>query len=128
MHAANLALGIRLAAESSRPGARAYFLTDGDGWSVAELATMMCAAVGRRGVPVRVPVAAVAVVAAANELTARLSGRPPLVGWRKLGEARHPFWIVSDRRAREELGYRPTIATAPGMVETAAWYRAEGWL
>ena len=128
VHAANLALGIRLAAESDRPGARAYFFADGEDWSVAELAAMMCDAVGRHGVPVRIPVAAVAVVAAANELTARISGRPPLIGWRKLGEARNPWWIVSDRRARDELGYRPAVATARGMIETAAWYRAEGWL
>jgi nucleoside-diphosphate-sugar epimerase len=128
VHAANLASGIRLAVESDRPGARAYFLTDGEGLALERIVGMMADAVGRRGVRVQVPVAAVAVVAATAELAARISGRPPLIGWRKLGEVRNPCWVVSDRRAREELGYRPPVATAPGMVETVAWYRAEGWL
>jgi nucleoside-diphosphate-sugar epimerase len=128
VHAANLASGIRLAAESDRPGARAYFLTDGDGFTIERIVGMMADAVGRRGVRVQVPVAAVAVVAAATELAARISGRPPLIGWRKLGEVRNPCWVVSDRRAREELGYRPAIPTERGMAETAAWYRQEGWL
>ncbi len=127
-YADNLAIGIRLAAESGLPGARAYFLTDGDGMDIEKISRMMCDAVGRRAVRVRVPVAAVAVVAAANELAARISGRPPLIGWRKLGEARNPWWLATDRRARDELGYRPAIPSERGMAETAAWYRVAGWL
>jgi nucleoside-diphosphate-sugar epimerase len=128
VHAANLAQGIRLAAESTLPGSRAYFFTDGGGRTTEQLAAIMADATGRRTVRVPVPVAVVAVVAAANELAAAITRRPPFIGWRKLGEIRNPCWLVSDRRAREELGYRPAITTERGMAETAAWYRAEGWL
>lgn len=128
VHAGNLARGIRLAAESTRPGSRAYFLTDGEDLALGRIAELISDAVGRRGVGVRVPVAAVAVAAAAAELAARFTGRPPLVGWRKLGEVRHPNWLVSDCRAREELGYRPAFSTDRGLAETAAWYRFAGWL
>jgi nucleoside-diphosphate-sugar epimerase len=128
VHAADLADGIRLAAESTLPGVRAYFLTDGDGRTIEDLSRIIADAVGRRTVRVPVPVAAVAVVAAVNELAGALTRRPPFIGWRKLGEVRNPCWVVSDRRAREELGYRPAIGTEQGMAETAAWYRAEGWL
>jgi nucleoside-diphosphate-sugar epimerase len=128
VHAKDLAEGIRLAAESMLPGARAYFFTDGGGRTVEQIARIVADATGRRTVRVPMPVAAAAVVVAANELVGAISHRPPLLGWRKLGEMRNPCWVVSDRRAREELGYRPTIRTEQGMVETAAWYRAEGWL
>jgi nucleoside-diphosphate-sugar epimerase len=128
VHAADLAAGIRLAAESTQPGARAYFLTDGDGRTIEELARIIADAAGRRTVRVPVPVAVVAVVAAANELAGAVARRPPFIGWRKLGEVRNPCWVVSDRRARDELGYRPTITTEQGMAETATWYRSEGWL
>ena len=128
VHAADLADGIRLAAESTLPGARAYFFTDGDGRTSEDLSRIIADAAGRRTVRVPVPVAVVAVVAAANELAGAVVRRPPFIGWRKLGEVRNPCWVVSDRRAREELGYRPAIATERGMADTAAWYRAEGWL
>ena len=128
VHAADLAQGIRLAAESTVPGARAYFFTDGEGRTIEELSQVIADATGRRTVRLPVPVAAVAVVAAANELAGAIVGRPPFIGWRKLGEVRNPCWVVSDRRAREELGYRPARSTERGMAETAAWYRAEGWL
>jgi len=128
VHAADLAQGIRLAAESALPGARAYFFTDGEGRTVEELARIIAGAVGRRTVRVPVPVAAVAVVAAASELAGAIARRPAFLGFRKLGEVRNPCWVVSDRRAREELGWRPAIATERGMAETAAWYRTEGWL
>lgn len=128
VHVTNLVQGIRLAAQSAVPGASAYFLTDGDGWTIEELSRMMAGATGRRTLRVAVPVGVVAVIAAANELAAAITHQPPLVGWRKLGEAWHRCWLVSDRRARDELGYLPTISTERGMAETAAWYRAEGWL
>jgi nucleoside-diphosphate-sugar epimerase len=128
VHVANLVQGIRLAAESTLPGTRAYFFTDDEDWTIEQLARIMADATGRRTVRVPVPAALVAVVAAANELAATVTHRPPLVGWRKLGEVRNPCWLVSDRRAREELGYRPVVRTEQGMAETAAWYRAEGWL
>jgi nucleoside-diphosphate-sugar epimerase len=128
VHAADLAQGIRLAAESRLPGCRAYFLTDGEGRTIEELMRLICDAAGRRTNRVPVPVAVVAVAAAANEIAAAITGRPPLLGWRRVGEARHRFWTVSDRRARDELGYRPEITTERGMAETAAWYRTEGWL
>jgi nucleoside-diphosphate-sugar epimerase len=128
VHVANLVQGVRLAAESALPGSRAYFITDGEDWTIDQLALMMAEATGRHAVRVPAPTALVAVVAAVNELAGRITHRPPLVGWRKLGEVRNPCWVVSDRRAHEELGYRPTIGTERGMAETAAWYRAEGWL
>jgi nucleoside-diphosphate-sugar epimerase len=128
VHVADLVQGIALAAESALPGPRAYFLTDGEGWTIEQLTRMMADATGRRTLRVPVPVAVVAIVAAGNELVAAITRRPPLIGWRKLGETWHRCWLVSDRRARDELGYRPTVGTEQGMAETAAWYRAEGWL
>jgi nucleoside-diphosphate-sugar epimerase len=128
VHVTNLVRGIRLAAESPLAGSRAYFFTDGDDWTMERIARVMADAAGRRTVRVPVPAAAVAVVAAANELAAAITRRPALIGWRKLGEVLNPCWLVSDRRAREELGYRPAITTEQGIAETAAWYRAEGWL
>ncbi|MCX7029302.1 MAG: NAD-dependent epimerase/dehydratase family protein [Spirochaetes bacterium] len=128
VHAADLAQGIRLAAESTLPGARAYFLTDGDGRTIEQLVRIMADTTGRRTVRVPVPVAVAAVFVAVNELAGAIAHRPPFLGWRKLDEMRNPCWVVSDRRARKELGYRPAITTEQGMAETAAWYRAEGWL
>lgn len=128
VHVANLVSGIRLAAESPLPGVHAYFFTDGEDWTIEEITRMMADASGRRTIRVPVPIPAVAVVAATNELAAALTRRPAIVGWRILGEAVHRCWLVSDRRAREQLGYRPAIGTERGIAETAAWYRAEGWL
>ncbi len=97
VHVTNLVRGIRLAAESPLAGSRAYFFTDGDDWTMERIARVMADAAGRRTVRVPVPAAAVAVVAAANELAAAITRRPALIGWRKLGEVLNPCWLVSDR-------------------------------
>jgi nucleoside-diphosphate-sugar epimerase len=128
VHAADLAQGIRLAAESTMPGERAFFFTDGHPRTIDEFLRIIAEATGRRTLRVPVPTAAAALAVAFGELAGAITGRPPFLGWRKLGELLHPCWVVSDRRAREELGYRPAIPAERGMAETAAWYRKEGWL
>lgn len=124
----NLAHGLALAAESTLPGWRVYSFADNGRSTLSELVTMIARAIGRRTVKVRIPGAIVAAIAEAAELIALLSGRPPLFGRSRANDMRQPFWLVSDRRAREELGYRPLMSTAQGIAETASWYRQEGWL
>jgi hypothetical protein len=40
----------------------------------------------------------------------------------------HPDWVVSTGRAPPPSLWRPEVETEQGLADTAAWYRAEGWL
>jgi nucleoside-diphosphate-sugar epimerase len=40
----------------------------------------------------------------------------------------HRDWVVQPRHAAPQALWQPQIATAEGLQETAAWYRAQGWL
>jgi uncharacterized protein YbjT (DUF2867 family) len=40
----------------------------------------------------------------------------------------HPDWVATPERRPPPLLWRPQIPTERGLADTAAWYRAEGWL
>jgi dihydroflavonol-4-reductase len=124
----NLVQGIALAIESPLGGWRSYSFTDGGEPSWAGLLDSMARALGSRPLRVRVPLAAAALATGASECWAAVLGRPALLSWGKLAEMRPRYNLVSDERARTELGYRPAVSTDRGIEETVLWYREQGWL
>lgn len=124
----NLVQGVALAVEKSHGKWCAYSFTDGGQPSWAGLLESMARAQGIRPLRVRVPLAAAALATGASECWAALLGRPALLSWDKLAEMRPRYNLVSDERARTELGYRPAVSTDRGMEETVLWYREQGWL
>ncbi len=56
------------------------------------------------------------------------SGNPRMITSDKLREIKERFWLCSDKKARELLGYRPSFTLESGFSDTVSWYRKEGWL
>jgi len=46
----------------------------------------------------------------------------------KLRELRQPAWTCSAELIAENLGFKASVSLGQGISETAAWYRANGWL
>jgi dihydroflavonol-4-reductase len=85
-------------------------------------------AVGRPAQLIRVPNALALVAAAACDVVGRMSGRAlPLDRWRYRELSAEGFVCRVDR-LRERLGVVAAIDLPAGMLETAEWYRREGWL
>jgi dihydroflavonol-4-reductase len=124
----NLVQGVALAIERSPGQWNAYSFTDDGEPSWAGLLDSMARALGCRPLRVRVPLAAAALATGASVCWAALRGRPALLNWDKLAEMRPRDNLVSDGRARAELGYRPTVSTDRGIEQTMLWYREQGWL
>ncbi len=115
-----------LLALADRPGARdLYEVDDGNALSHADLARMIGAAVGQRVLPLHLP-------AALLRLGARIDRKLRGAG-AKLTEDRarylaHPDWTADPARRPSPDLWEPRIATARGLADTAAWYRAHGLL
>ncbi len=128
LYVKNLVHGICLAIERPMGSFRSYFFTDGGERTWGGLLDLMAQAMGRKALRVRVPFFAAAAAAGISELLGALSGKPALLSTDKLAEMRSEFHVVSDERARAELGYRPPFSTEQAIAETVSWYKAEGWL
>jgi nucleoside-diphosphate-sugar epimerase len=94
----------------------------------AEVLDQLAAAVGRRGVRVRMPGMALTLLAAATQAAARATRRPATLDREKVAELLADGWTCDTSGARAALGFAAAIPLAEGLRDTVGWYRAEGLL
>lgn len=127
VHVRDLAHALIDAAELGA-GRGVFYVSDGAIHSWSEIAGAIASAVGRRVRTIRVPAVAAAGAGRASRLVARLARARPLLTPERARDLAQPSWVCDDSRARAELGYRSVFDLSSGMLDTAAWYRANGWL
>ncbi|MFP4623413.1 MAG: NAD-dependent epimerase/dehydratase family protein [Gemmatimonadota bacterium] len=126
VHARDLAGAVLAAAGSRATGV--FHVAEPRQYPWAEVLRLVARAVGRRAVSLRVPGPLVRAAAAVSEGVARATRRPVIFDRDKARELLAPGWTCETESARLGLGFEATIALAEGLRETAAWYRAYGWL
>ncbi len=124
----NLVHGIALAAERGEGNFHSYFFTDGPSMSWGEFSDLLGEVLDRRIMKIHVPLFVVGMIAGVSGIYTALTHKAVLLSRDKIEAMKHEFWLVSDRRARSELGYNPVYSTRDGLRETAEWYKTQGWL
>jgi nucleoside-diphosphate-sugar epimerase len=127
VHALDLAAGLRLALEKA-PSGGVYFFTDGAVHTLPEVGRVIAETHGRRVLTIPVPRWAIWAAALAGEAWSRLRRSPATLNLDRARQLSRGGWTASDRRAREELGYRSERDLPRGMRETIEWYRRTGWI
>ena len=95
------------------------------GWTHREFAQALGRAVGRRTISLEAPRGLLRLGAIADRLLRR--DRAKLTPDRAAYFC-HPDWVAAPSNAPPPELWRPAIDTETGLAETAAWYRAQGWL
>ena len=95
------------------------------GWDHSVLARAIGAAVGRNVWVPRVPASLLLTIA---RIARRVQGARTKLTPDRARYMVHPDWISDPSRRVPEALWRPRIATADGLKETAAWYSNKGWL
>jgi nucleoside-diphosphate-sugar epimerase len=121
----DLVEAVKLALLEGEPG-RAYTVWDGAPMSFGDYFDRIAELAGSRPAR-RVPRPLLGALARVMESVAAVRGRPPRFS------SRAATFIdrrgtVSNRRAREELGWEPRVSFDEGMRRTEEWLRAEGLL
>ena len=123
----DLVRGIELAAATAASAGREYILAGPEYTTLTELTRLIAAELGVRPPRVRLPVWPVWLAGALCEAVCIPWGvDPPL--FRRRVDFYRKSRAFNIARAREELGYNPTIDLETGIRCTAAWYRAQGLL
>lgn len=124
VHAANVAQGAILAARASVANGRAYNLANDFDVTVAEFFELAARGLGERLRVVHVPEPLARGVFRAATAALRVAGstRLTILSGDSLGflTRDNPF---SSRRAREELGWSPTVAPREGVPDAFRWWR-----
>ena len=119
VHAADLARAIERACRADHADGEVLFVGHPAPASLDDVLRAAAAAVGRRCRPLPVPFALMHLAAwlGVAGITAE-----------RVREAQSPGFVCSVARAERRLGFRAAIPLGDGFRETAAWYRAHGWL
>lgn len=80
--------------------------------------------------PFSFPVPKGAITAAAVGLSAigKITGRTFPLNMDKLNEILPDYWVCSNRKARELLGFEPQYTLTTGMADAIDWYKRQRWL
>lgn len=105
-----------------------YHVAEPRVYTWTEVAAYFGRAVGRRVRPVRVPPAVVRAAAALSEWSAGVRGRATIFNRDKARELLAPGWTCETESLRRDFGFETEIALPDGLMQTAAWYREQGWL
>ena len=95
------------------------------GWRHLDLARAIGAAMGFRVWPLSMPGA---VLALGGRLDRLVRGPRAKLTPDRASYMCHPNWVSDPARAVPPALWQPKIATPQGLAQTAAWYRAQGWL
>jgi len=128
IHGADCARALVLCLTAEIPSGRAYDLDDGQIYTRAQLAEGLEHAVGRKSwisFPIPKPIAYG--VAMASEMYGRVANKAVMVKREKMDELLQQ-WVGDSRPAHKELGFKANRLWKDGAVETAKWYRENGWL
>ena len=127
VHVADLADCLWRAATTDAAEGEVYFVGSGD-HTWAEVVDALESAIGRRLRRWRIPRWLAILVGEVGELRWTLTGRPQVISRRKVRDLLQTRWTCSWATAGRDLGYRPRVALADGLRETAQWYADHGWL
>ena len=130
VHVADLVDAIARAANEPRALGQTYHVAHPAPVTQRELALAVGRAArgGRAPLVLPVPPLVAAPIVRAIGRAAAAAGRRSVVNADKLAEFLAPSWAASVAKAERELGWHARRDLADGLAETAAWYRAEGWL
>jgi nucleoside-diphosphate-sugar epimerase len=127
IHADDLSRLLLALVNGSAPSACLIEPDDGKrgGWTHREFARALAQAVGTKAAVISSPGIILRLAARADQL---LRGEKAKLTTDRAAYFSHRNWVVEPKRAAPADLWRPHIDTSQGLAETAAWYRAKGWL
>jgi dihydroflavonol-4-reductase len=103
-----------------------YFANDGNCYSFDNVLDNIARALGKKNIKVRVPASIAMLIGLLNDVL--VPPRHRLVTRDKVRELACQYWVCSDTRAIQQIGFHPQYTFERGIVETIAWYRKHGLL
>lgn len=127
LHVDDLARLLLVLATSDQPSGVLFEPDDGrdGGWSHKQLAAAIGRAVGRSNVSLSMPPAMLRLGAVVDQLVRRERAK---LSADRAAYFSHRDWAADPKRRPPAELWAPQVDTEQGLADTAAWYRAQGWL
>ncbi len=114
--------------DATQPDKGVYFVAAEQHPTFAEFGEMIGKSLGKNVRIIRARRFGIAMVAAVNEVIAKLTGKASYLNWDKSREAVAGPWWCSGEKLGRETGFRPKRNLQQRVDQTAAWFFDHGWL
>lgn len=127
-HVDDVVAGLLAVALAPQAMGRTYFLANEAPLQWRSLGERVATAVGHSVSHLNVPGSLVQAASHLGDLAALVMRDTPLLNSNKAALARHPFWLCSAERARNDLGWQASGSLPDALRDTYLWYEQSGWL
>ncbi len=127
-HVANVSAGLILAATAKAAPGRVYHVADEVRPTIRDFVGGLCAAGGLPLPQKRLPYWQAYLAAGVCDALRAAGIKTPLMASRPYVIHQGRTWTFNDRRARDELGYKPEVSMEQGFQRLAAWIHSRGGL
>jgi nucleoside-diphosphate-sugar epimerase len=110
------------------PSGEVFFVCGEGVFSYRELLLTMAEALQVKPFQLTVPSSAVTALAGALSAVGRVTGKTYPLNMDKLNEILPDYWICSNTKARDTLGFSPKYDLSAGMADAIQWYKDQRWL
>ena len=107
--------------------ARNILLSDTDNYTAKEFNNMVKSVLGKKTLPIVVPIPIAKAAAQVSEWVGNLRGVTPVLNKERLKEFQAPNWGV-DATILKQLGFTPDYPLQKGLEHTIDWYKKNGWI
>ena len=127
-HVEDLVRATLLAMEARVSSGEIFFVSDGQDYSIEEVANTLAQALEVHAFRLCVPKWVLLGIASFSEYISQVSKRPSLISRGKVEELVQKNWVCDITKAKTVLGFDPSIPLIKGARSTVEWYRKKNWL
>lgn len=124
----DLAEGIISAALNRRAEGEIYFLGSEVSYPNEEIGETMARIINRKIINIHLPHPLVFGICGLEELAGKFLRKEVFLNLQKARELVQSNWTCSIEKAKQQLGFSPSISLYEGFLRTFKWYRKMGWL
>jgi len=124
----NLVHGVELAMNQSAAIGQTFNITDDGIFTWGELANMIAFSLQKKPIKIKVPGWLVVLFATFTTIYSNIFKKAVLLNRDKILEMKQPCWLISNKKAKNEINYNPKYKTEDAIAETAQWYETNNWL
>jgi nucleoside-diphosphate-sugar epimerase len=107
---------------------RTYFVASPEIVTGRAIGEAIASQLGHWTLPCPLPTYVLWPLCLAQEITARMTGRPRLLNLQKFAELRTRGWVCDPSLLKAEIGFECSTSLKQGLAETLKWYLEQKWL
>ena len=128
VHVSDLVAAVIRAGEQEAGSGEVFYVSAFEIFSWDDVGRAIARALGRKYRRISFPQWLAIAAGLAGDTWSNATGRAATINSQKVRELLAPFWICDSSKAKTVLGFNPETNLEKGVIQTANWYRQNGWL